>query len=454
VEIFQAGTSMCEDRKNRSEIVELDDDTNLRLPFPHLVSSVSRRWRNVALSSPRLWTTIVFNCNGTTDHEGASLWIQRSGACLLDITISMEFLPRGPESYLQSAMDQIKPHTSRWRQFTLAVGSQAMIQMVVPYLRTASAPHLRDLKITLSDDDFDFWTPTDTTSSVCDRLFTGGAASLTVARLIGAYICTPPLTGLTYLQLGGTSHGTKTITAHCLRDMLTASPFLINLELQSLDIVFPLTNIGDIQIPSLCSLTMNKISSRELDFWKFFSIFSLPKLQTLVLAHMFRFSEPLTDIGLPRHATVTVLRLVNCGLIHVSLAKALYSSFPSIVQLDLIQSSGLILKHPHVRSDGDSAIIWPHLKTITISYPVTYETICDFIDNRNEMGHPLGTVNVWSRIRRQMEVLNLDHMSESKFQYPAGLESAIKDVDHEEWEEEWAEDRLTAQDFDRYDDSD
>jgi hypothetical protein len=195
---------------------------------------------------------------------------------------------------------------------------------------------------------------------------------------------------------------------------------------------------------------MSRVSSRTLDFWKLFSLLSLPKLETLALAHMWQFSEPFTDV-VHSHATVTTLRLVKCGCIHHSLAKSLYSSFPSIIQLDLVDSSGLVLEHPHVRNDGDLAIIWPHLESITISYPVKYETICEFINNRKEMGHPLGTVNVWSRIRRQMEVLELDYVSKSKVQYPAGLKTAIEEVANEEWEDRWEEENgISSKDADWY----
>jgi hypothetical protein len=307
--------------------------------------------------------------------------------------------------------------------------------MVVSRLRAASAPHLRDFKITLSDNSSSgyFRTPTNATSTIRDHLFTGGAASLTEARLIGSYIYTPPLTGLTCLQLGGTYQANKEIAANCLHDFLTASPFLINLELQYLDIVFPLnttSSVSDIQIPSLCSLTMNRVSSHALDFWKLFSLFSSPKLETLVLVYMSQLGEPLIDIGHQSHVTVTVLRLAKCGCIHHSLAKSFHSSFPSLIQLNLVDSSGLILEHPSVEN-GDSAIIWPHLKTITVAYPVKYGTICDFINNRKEMGHPLGTVNVWSHIRWQTEELKLDYVSKL---YLTGLKSAIEQVEYEEYE--------------------
>jgi hypothetical protein len=101
----------------------------------------------------------------------------------------------------------------------------------------------------------------------------------------------------------------------------------------------------------LCSLVMNGVSSPTLHFWKLFSPFSLPKLESkLVIAHMWHFSdfsEPFTDIGPQSYATVTVLQLVDCCHIHHSLVKSLYSLFLSIIQLD---SSGLVLGH---RNDGN-----------------------------------------------------------------------------------------------------
>ena len=124
-----------------------------------------------------------------------------------------------------------------------------------------------------------------------------------------------PSLGLTYLQLGGTYGATKEITANLLHDFVTASPFLINLDLQYLDIVFPLkTSVSDIQIPSLHSLTMRKVSSRTCNFWRLFSLFSLPKLETLAfVSYKSEFTKPLTNIRHQSHTTITVLQLVNCG---------------------------------------------------------------------------------------------------------------------------------------------
>jgi F-box-like len=448
-EIFQAGTLLCRDSVDDHAV---GFDFTPKLPFPNLVSSVSRRWRDVALSSPRLWTTIVFNCDRMTNYEGPSLWIERSGACLLDITISVSPWNFWEPSDLKSAMDQIIPHISRWYRFTVETLSQNTFETVVAPLRTASAPYLRDLKM-ISDKDGSL-SATDVTSNICDHIFTGGAPSLAEARLIGPYcMYTPPFTRLTYLQLGGCNLSVDiTITADCLRDLLTASPFLTDLILQRLDIVLPLnTSVSDIQIPSLCSLAMISSSHRP-NFWKLFSLLSLPKLETLVFCQMSPFGEMFIEFGPQSYSTVTVLELVKCGRIHQSLAKSLYSSLPSIIHFSLIESSGMI-PEPHVRSDSDGPVIWPHLKTVTISYPLKYETICDFIDDREKMGHPLETVNVWSRIEWKIAaVIKLDNESKSNPLYLAGLESAIKEVEYEEYDDR--EERFHPNDYDRYGDSD
>ncbi|OBZ65560.1 hypothetical protein A0H81_14409 [Grifola frondosa] len=56
-----------------------------RIPFPLLVSSVSRYWRDVAINTPSLWTNITIK--QTKPLGWVPLCLQRSGGQLLDITI-------------------------------------------------------------------------------------------------------------------------------------------------------------------------------------------------------------------------------------------------------------------------------------------------------------------------------------------------------------------------------
>ena len=68
-----------------------DNWSPLPPPFEIVVSSVSRRWRNIALKTPRLWTHIYINI-AQSAHELLDLYLCRSKMCLLDITLSRRML--------------------------------------------------------------------------------------------------------------------------------------------------------------------------------------------------------------------------------------------------------------------------------------------------------------------------------------------------------------------------
>ena len=57
------------------------------LPFPLLVSSVSRHWRDVALSYHDLWTSIDVSFEAPVEY--ARLWFERSQPCLVNLTINI-----------------------------------------------------------------------------------------------------------------------------------------------------------------------------------------------------------------------------------------------------------------------------------------------------------------------------------------------------------------------------
>ena len=348
-------------------------------------------------------------------------------------------------------MDQIIPHIGRWHWFTVETLPQSMLETVVPRLRTASAPYLRHFDMTVNQDIFEI------TDNICGHIFTGGAASLASARIIGlCYMYTPPLGGLTFLQLGGRCEPITTVqvTAEDLRDLLTAATSLIHLALQCLDIVFPSNStVSDIQIPSLRSLSVN-LAYCGPSFLRLVSLLSLPNLETLNLAHISRAHVQFIDPGAQRYAALRTLKIFYCRAVLPSLSKSLFTSFPSITHLYLIESSESVL----AQSDGDLAIAWPLLKFITFSNPVSTSLICNFIDTRKEMGHPLTTIYVprrlltsseaaWSRVRQEIEVLEVDDAE--SLQYPGGR---LLDVELESGSEDEAEDDYDYEDEDYYDD--
>ncbi|KAJ7469978.1 hypothetical protein B0H11DRAFT_1656462, partial [Mycena galericulata] len=92
-----------------------------RGPAPMLASQVSSRWRAVSLAYPELWTTIRIS-HDLRSQRLAALFIQRSGPCLLDISIDLELDPifRIIECIpLDTVLHIVAPHVGRWRAVVL-----------------------------------------------------------------------------------------------------------------------------------------------------------------------------------------------------------------------------------------------------------------------------------------------------------------------------------------------
>ena len=67
---------MDEDRLEAAEGEEFEEESDiedLMLPFQVLVSHVCRHWREIALESPTLWTTLSFTEG--SPFEKSSIWI-------------------------------------------------------------------------------------------------------------------------------------------------------------------------------------------------------------------------------------------------------------------------------------------------------------------------------------------------------------------------------------------
>ena len=166
------------------------------LPFQCAISGVNRRWRAIAVSTPRLWSTILFHCDTRSvgpNVDRLYLWIDRSAPCALDITIVVpSHIMYG--SNMALVMDYIILHADRWHRLTIKDISGPIVGSVIESLYTVSAPHLQHFDLSLFQD----------YGRTHENIFTGGATALTSARMVGlGKICAPPLAGLTALHFGG-----------------------------------------------------------------------------------------------------------------------------------------------------------------------------------------------------------------------------------------------------------
>lgn len=445
--------------------IERSSDYTFKLPFPLLVSSITQRWRNVAISSPPVWSNLIFTNDVRTDRWCATIWLPRSGIHPLDITIDL--IGRRTKDHI---MDLISPHITRWRRLSVKAWDRIDMQIFLSPLqvRTVSAPLLQHVEFRcLEDEDPYGW--------LHKHRFLADTPSLKSIRLRGLCIrCAPPLVGLTALHLD--SH--RILLSHSeICDIVTASPTLTTLMLRLLRVAFPVSeDLSVIKIPSLRFLAMN-FRHCEDTFVRLFSLLSTPALESLELVHMNRgqISNFVWSLHLPpqlrrRYQNVQILKLFYFGgfgdmdyLFVNDILRQFFELFPNVVSLYQVGNKEEFVTCPHLES----------LKFITF-YSTREEQIkwlFDEVKERNSNGHPLTRVlvsqyninldeDVWSRLRAIVEVVGLDDeilrytgesddemVDDYEEEDQESINENFSDYSAEEWENDY-EEEIDGDDWD------
>ncbi|KAJ6497609.1 hypothetical protein C8R45DRAFT_1129651 [Mycena sanguinolenta] len=93
---------------------------------PLIFGEVSRRWRAIALSTPRLWNSILINCTDEKLQDYISLcdmWLKRSGSLPLSIRFHRsptEDVPQRTTDDCKALLRTILPYAHRWRLLDFA----------------------------------------------------------------------------------------------------------------------------------------------------------------------------------------------------------------------------------------------------------------------------------------------------------------------------------------------
>ncbi|KIM76463.1 hypothetical protein PILCRDRAFT_91563 [Piloderma croceum F 1598] len=385
------------------------------LPFPLLVSCITRSWRDVAINSPSVWSNLIFTTSVHSDRWCAALWLPRSGAHPLDITIDL--LGRAKERI----MNLIIPHVARWRRFSVKAWDRGDLEVVLLPLRTASAPLLQHVEFRcLVDEDAESWQPH-------EHCLTLDTTLLRSVRLRGLCMeCAPPHIGLTAIQLD--SHQTF-LTYNQISDLLSASPGLKTLMLRWSRVDLPDdTNLPVIKLPSLRSLAMN-FRACENSFVYLFALLSMPALESLELIGMSHTHTDdftaycMTHSVSPKYPNLRKLKLFSCGgaasdgvTFDEHMMDNFLAIFPTITSLYRVESKTRFITPPH----------FSLLKEITFSaiLPEQIDWVRDEVQTRHSNAQPLSrirvsrytyslNVHVWSRLRDLVEVVELDDDSDS-----------------------------------------
>jgi hypothetical protein len=118
-------------------------------PFELSVSSVSRRWRDVAISTKSLWTRIQFLPHQPLDLVKA--YFSRSGIRLLDIRADLRLHRRSSLS-TDLFLEAIRPHIDRCRTMRLQSNHRRFLYAVFKRIHFGSALKLETLEMSVIAD--------------------------------------------------------------------------------------------------------------------------------------------------------------------------------------------------------------------------------------------------------------------------------------------------------------
>ena len=352
-----------------------------KLPFECLVLQVTRHWRDVAISVPRLWTSIIVSPIAPAGMLAA--YLQRSRSFPIDLTCDLEPNPPDDDSQNEHVIGlwkMVVPHAARWRRLSIEVNC---ISLIVDSISALFVPFLERLEITSRTE----------ISRETFSIFRGGAPALKSLLFVGVTLnsCRPPLDSLTYLTL---SESRSYILYSQFLDILAALPCLEDLGLfGSIVTDWPVYPTIKIELPALATFRLANPPTPMCS--PFFTIVA-PTLRSLSLYGIFRGDFPQALTGDRIHANFPSIQSLTLMIPKsVMIETSVAHEFPAITHLTLlgVDPHNTILQQLLHENHPTGSLVWPNLHTITLSSP-SYDIsfLCDFLSSRIAIGHPISTL--------------------------------------------------------------
>lgn len=393
--IFEAGSALTEPQlcEHKSPYVSI---TVKKLPpFISAVMQVCRRWRQVAMHTPSLWTTLhisrskkaVDKLPNIKDFRNPLSWVNehlaRSQALPLDISLDCRHLST------KTIFAQLTPESHRWRSLRITITSVQELPTALVALKKVAAPILETLEIA-SLKYHDSISPT-----VSSFFRNGLAPRLAHVRLnrVNLSWLAFPLKDLTTLELRFVVWPTFPLLADMLADSPNLQHLLLHIDNTAAKLLERQSR-PSISIPSLKSLEIRLFSQGQPTICPFLQIFSTPALESLTMRDVtssdwcrilvyFRIHG--TGYPLLRHLTLSCIK----GLINVD--SSAVRAFPQLTSLSL---SGLYanaffrLLVDEKTDDMFRVPVWPNLARVHVEGDANLndELVQEAVDARQLMG--------------------------------------------------------------------
>ncbi|KIM82282.1 hypothetical protein PILCRDRAFT_474910 [Piloderma croceum F 1598] len=348
----------------------------IRIPVEIPVSHVSTFWRDVAIDTPSLWTTVLVH--PTQPSELMQIYLSRSKTYPLDVVVN-----HGAGGFVdisEACLNMIISHVDRLRSLHVA-GPINDIYRTLSLFHHLAAPQLKELVLRGRGLE---WQPYDR----APHIFAGGAPALSSLRLngIGLRTCLPPLSAITSMSLYDLQLSGLWKYQHFLT-VLSSTPLLAELSIHGLLVDHWEAHAnGPVQLHSLRSLWLSGLDTHVSHI--LYSL-SLPHIKFLSLNHLTPSTNQgifrLNSSGTPRYPTV--LSLVFTRTVSFT---GFSSLLPSLTHLTILHCNPLIALQ-EVFTMSTSVTPLPDLETLTL-FPLcrsNWQILCHLVNLRIRQGFPL-----------------------------------------------------------------
>ncbi|KAJ7633186.1 hypothetical protein FB45DRAFT_914563, partial [Roridomyces roridus] len=111
---------------------------------PSFLLQICRRWRDVALATPALWSTmnlLLYNSNHHAQQRDLlKIWLQRSGNCALSIRVDYLKEANDDGTIIEECLAALLRHASRWQDIDVTLPFEELrgISGAMPFLRSVT----------------------------------------------------------------------------------------------------------------------------------------------------------------------------------------------------------------------------------------------------------------------------------------------------------------------------
>lgn len=368
-------------------------------PFEILVSQLTRRFREIAIRTPGLWTNLI--CSLRSPRDMVTAYLTRSGALPLDIQV--DFTPVYPDDLnkAQEMAGGLVFHVSRWRRVLVHGQRFDYLKAFLTSICSVNAPILRYFQLSTNeskhDDESDDEEGPGGYLNTFD-IFTGGAASLTTLRLkeVSIQHCRSPLLSVESIHFH-TGPWIPLQARTSLRDSLAGLSALTRLVIHGQIIRGVSLPSSAIVLPALLSLHM-LANAKQYPAINLIMHISAPLLHYLYLEEMHETSSlSLCDANIMerfpclRSVTLTVDADSSCGVLWDSVM----ASFPAITHFEVLEHEPAFAAA--FLDSAANPMILPNLESLSLGC-INGDDISDFADAlsvRTELGIGLRLLRIW-----------------------------------------------------------